>query len=114
MDLKVDKQHSDGKTFVTVAGEIDAYTAPKLREELLPLAEEQNQSLIVSLRDVSYIDSTGLGVFIGLFKLIMKNEGELKLVNLSDRLERLFQITGLSNIIDISTNSEVGYNETIS
>ncbi|MEH6904629.1 anti-sigma factor antagonist [Neobacillus drentensis] len=114
MDIKVDKQHSNGKTFVFVAGEIDAYTAPKLREELLPLAEEQNQSLIVSLKDVSYIDSTGLGVFIGLFKLIMKNDGELKLVDLSDRLERLFQITGLSNIIDISTNSEVGYNETIS
>jgi anti-sigma B factor antagonist len=35
-------------------------------------------------------------------------------VNLSDRLERLFHITGLSNIIDISTNLEVGYNETIS
>lgn len=114
MDLKVDKQHSDGKTFVTVAGEIDAYTAPKLREELLPLAEKQNQSLIVSLKDVSYIDSTGIGVFIGLFKLIKKNDGELKLVDLSNRLERIFQITGLSNIIDISTNSEVGYNETIS
>ncbi|MEH7374265.1 MULTISPECIES: anti-sigma factor antagonist [Bacillaceae] len=114
MDLKVDKHQNNRKTFVFVAGEIDAYTAPKLREELLPLAEEQNQSLIVSLKDVSYIDSTGLGVFIGLFKLIMKNDGELKLVDLSDRLERLFQITGLSNIIDISTNSEVGYNETIS
>ncbi|MFL6516714.1 MAG: anti-sigma factor antagonist [Bacillus sp. (in: firmicutes)] len=113
MDIKVDKQQNNGKTFVFVAGEIDAYTAPKLREELLPLGEKPNQSLTVSLKDVSYIDSTGLGVFIGLFKLIMKNNGELKLVNLSDRLERLFQITGLSNIIDISTNSEVGYNETI-
>jgi anti-sigma B factor antagonist len=114
MDLKVDIQHNNGKTFVFVAGEIDTYTAPKLREELLPLAVEQNQSLIVCLKDVTYIDSTGLGVFIGLFKLIMKNNGELKLVNLSDRLERLFHITGLSNIIDISTNLEVGYNETIS
>ena len=104
MDIKVEKQQENGKTFVFVAGEIDAYTAPKLREELLPLAEEQNQSLIVSLKDVSYIDSTGLGVFIGLFKQVMKKNGELKLVNLSERLERLFQITGLNNIIDISTN----------
>jgi anti-sigma B factor antagonist len=114
MDLKVDKHQNNGKTFVFVAGEIDAYTAPRLREELLPLAQEPNQSLIVSLKDVSYIDSTGLGVFIGIFKLLMKNDGQLKLVNLSDRLERLFQITGLSNIIDISTNQEVGYNGTIS
>ncbi|MBU8880531.1 anti-sigma factor antagonist [Bacillus sp. FJAT-29790] len=113
MNIKVDKNHNNEETFVFVAGEIDAFTAPKLREELLPLAEGQNKSLIVSLKDVSYIDSTGLGVFIGLIKLVKKNDGELKLVNLSGRLERLFQITGLSNIIDISSNSEVGDNETI-
>jgi anti-sigma B factor antagonist len=104
MNIKVDNHQNNGKTFVFVAGEIDAYTAPKLREELLPLAEEQNKSLIVSLKEVSYIDSTGLGVFIGLFKQITKNSGELKLVDLSERLVRLFQITGLSNIIDISSN----------
>src|SRR3954451_14888415 len=104
MDLKVDKHQNNRKTFVFVAGEIDAYTAPKLREELLPLAEEQNQSLIISLKDVSYIDSTGLGVFIALFKQITINEGTLKLVDLSERLVRLFDITGLSNVITISSN----------
>lgn len=114
MEIKIESHYINGKTFVFVAGEIDAFTAPKLREELLPLANEQMNSLIVSLKDVSYIDSTGLGVFIGLLKEVRKNDGELKLVDLSDRLERLFQITGLNNIIDISTTKEVGNNETIS
>ncbi|MGZ4162260.1 MAG: anti-sigma factor antagonist [Neobacillus sp.] len=108
MNLTIEKHHNNAETFVLVAGEIDAFTAPKLREELLPLAEEQNQSIIVSLKDVSYLDSTGLGVFIGLFKQVNKNNGELKLIDLSERLKRLFEITGLNNIITISAISEGG------
>ncbi|OIK16136.1 anti-anti sigma factor [Bacillus sp. MUM 116] len=103
MNLKIDKHQNNEETFVKVAGEIDAYTAPQLREGLLPLAEGKNKTLIVSLKEVSYMDSTGLGVFIGLFKQLKKNEGELVLIDLSDRLKRLFEITGISNIIHIST-----------
>jgi anti-sigma B factor antagonist len=108
MNINVDKDKLSNKTMVTVAGEIDAFTAPKLREALFPLAEESNPNVVVNLKDVIYMDSTGLGVFVGLLKSIRKNDGQLILVELSDRLERLFQITGLSNIIDISSKSEGG------
>lgn len=106
MNLTIEKQDRHAETFVYVAGEIDAFTAPQLREELLPLAEGLNKVVIVNLKDVSYLDSTGLGVFIGLFKELKKNQGELKLIDLSDRLKRLFDITGLSTIITISSKSE--------
>ena len=108
MNLKIDiHQQSDKEIWVTVAGEIDAYTAPKLREELFPFAEGDN-TIIVQLKNVSYLDSTGLGVFVSLFKQLNKNEGELKLTDLSDRLKRLFEITGLSNIMNISGTPEDG------
>jgi anti-sigma B factor antagonist len=108
MNLKINKhQQSEKEILVTVAGEIDAYTAPKLREELSPFAEGDN-TIIVNLKNVSYLDSTGLGVFVSLFKQLKKNEGELKLTDLSDRLIRLFEITGLSNIMSISGNPEDG------
>ena len=103
MNLHIDKDLDGKEIMVTVAGEIDAYTAPKLREELLPHAVG-NCTIIVNLKNVSYLDSTGLGVFVSLFKQQKKNGGELKLIELSDRLNRLFKITGLSNILDISTN----------
>jgi anti-sigma B factor antagonist len=108
MNLKINKhQQSDKEILVTVAGEIDAYTAPKLREELSPFAEGDN-TIIVNLKNVSYLDSTGLGVFVSLFKQLKKNEGELKLTDLSDRLIRLFKITGLNNIMNISGDPEDG------
>ncbi|APH06563.1 anti-sigma factor antagonist [Bacillus weihaiensis] len=109
MNLKIDiSKEGSTQTLVAVAGEIDAYTAPKLREALLPLADEPNAVITVNLQNVSYMDSTGLGVFVGLLKNVRKNEGQLILVELSDRLERLFSITGLSDIIDISSKSEGG------
>jgi anti-sigma B factor antagonist len=103
MKVNIEKYQSDDKEiFVSVSGEIDAYTAPKLREELLPLTEGKNKVITVNLKDVSYMDSTGLGVFVGLLKQLNNNEGELKLVELSDRLKRLFKITGLSTIMNIA------------
>ena len=93
MNLKIDKYQNGKEIFVTVAGEIDAYTAPELREELLPLVKK-SKTIIVNLRDVSYLDSTGLSVFVSLFKQLMNNNGELKLIGLSERFIKLFEITG--------------------
>ncbi|WP_026568252.1 anti-sigma factor antagonist [Bacillus sp. UNC41MFS5] len=108
MNITIDKKQRDEEIMVLVAGEIDAYTAPKLREELLSLAEAGNKSITVNLQDVSYLDSTGLGVFVGLFKQLKEKGGELKLIQLSDRIKRLFEITGLSNVMNISSTTEEG------
>ncbi|MFE5278616.1 STAS domain-containing protein, partial [Bacillus cereus] len=49
---------------------------------------------------------TGLGVFVGVFKSIRSKDGELKLIGLSKRLIRLFEITGLAEIMDINSQNE--------
>jgi len=102
MNLSIDVHQKEEEVAVVLAGEIDAFTAPNLREELLPLAEGQSKIMMINLKDVSYLDSTGLGVFVGLFKKLKENGGELRLVELSDRVRRLFEITGLGNVMNIS------------
>lgn len=101
MNITIDKKQSDQGVVVKVAGEIDAFTAPQLREELAALADGNSKTIIVDLQDVTYLDSTGLGVFVGLFKQMKSNGGELRLTNLSDRLQRLFEITGLSHVMQM-------------
>ena len=64
--------------------------------------------MIIDLSDVNYMDSTGLGVFVGIFKNVRANNGEFKLIGLSSRLIRLFEITGLADIIDINSKIEGG------
>ena len=107
VNLEICHEQKDGVEFVYLIGEIDAFTAPKLREALMPLAEKQDQSIIVDLEKVQYIDSTGLGIFIGFFKTTHQHRSSLRLVGLSKRINRLFSITGLDEVIEI----EVGKKE---
>lgn len=93
---------------VFVSGEIDAFTAPQLREMVMPYAQRESISLIVDISDVSFIDSTGLGVIVALFKSVRVHDGHFEIVGLSNRIKRLFEITGLINIIDINSETKGG------
>lgn len=106
MNIKIEILEHGGSVEVRLSGEIDAYTAPKLRDALFPLSEKSRVYMVVDLSDVVYMDSTGLGVFVGIFKNIRINNGELKLVGLNGRLSRLFEITGLAEIMDINSTIE--------
>ncbi|WP_102275202.1 STAS domain-containing protein [Cytobacillus massiliigabonensis] len=108
MKININKQYKGNEILVFVEGEIDAYTAPKLREELWHLSEKENTTITINLMEVTYLDSTGLGVFVGLFKRLNSSNGELKLIELSNRLFKLFEMTGLLNIMNIRVNSVDG------
>lgn len=108
MNITIDVQEQAQQTKINLTGEIDAYTAPKLRETAFPYTEKQGADIVIDLSGVTYMDSTGLGVFVGLFKSLNANNGTLKLTGLSDRLKRLFDITGLADIMNINSGSEGG------
>jgi anti-sigma B factor antagonist len=108
MNISIDVKEKDSVLAVKVNGEIDAYTAPQLREKLFPLSEKEGVKMVVDLSEVNYMDSTGLGVFVGVFKNVRAHNGEFKIVGLSERLQRLFEITGLADIIDINSQIEGG------
>ncbi|WP_188207791.1 STAS domain-containing protein [Alkalibacillus aidingensis] len=100
MNLHIDDHQEGDVTVLKLSGEIDAYTAPQLKEKLLALVEE-NPTVHVDLARVSYMDSTGLGVFISALKTSKEKEHALKLINLQENVYRLFNITGLNDVIDI-------------
>ncbi|MFK2826301.1 anti-sigma factor antagonist [Bacillus sp. B190/17] len=108
MNIKIDVKETEQRTNIEISGEIDAYTAPKLRETIFPYTEKENAQIVVDLSGVSYMDSTGLGVFVGLFKGLNANDGNLQLIGLSERLRRLFDITGLADIMNINSEVEGG------
>lgn len=101
VNLSIRQDRNQDTTIVYLSGEIDAYTAPKLRETLIPLAEQSGQNVTVDLSEVQYIDSTGLGIFIGALKATHVHEGTLTLTGMSERVQRLFTITGLDEVIAI-------------
>jgi anti-sigma B factor antagonist len=86
---------------VVVGGEVDVYTAPKLREQLVDLVSTGNYHLIVDLEGVEFLDSTGLGVLVGGLKRVRAHEGSLRLVCTSERILKIFRITGLTKVFPV-------------
>lgn len=104
MNLKVDvKDDEAGTKVIQLTGEIDVYTAPNLKEALIPLTEKEGLMIQVDFSNVHYMDSIGLGVFISALKSSQLHHSILKLINVHERISRLFNITGLDELIDIES-----------
>ncbi|MCF6411806.1 STAS domain-containing protein [Pseudalkalibacillus salsuginis] len=107
MNLQIQKKDTDDHIDeLVLIGEVDAYTAPKLKETLLEAAQKQGQKIIVNLSGVQYMDSTGLGVFVGALKSSQQSGSTLTLTGMTERVERLFEITGLTEVINIENTQE--------
>ena len=102
MELTLDV-HSEtpGFTVIAVGGEIDVYTAPKLREKLISLVEAGSYQLIVDMEAVEFLDSAGLGVLVGGLKRVRAHDGWIDLVCTQNRILRIFRITGLNKVFSI-------------
>lgn len=101
MNMEIQIKEDLNQTLVILEGEIDAYTAPKVKEKIVPMLEDFSGEIVFDLSNVNYMDSTGLGMFVGFFKTVKANNGIFRLEGLSDRLKRLFDITGLAGIMEI-------------
>ncbi len=98
MDFTLNQQTVGDRTVVGVVGEVDVYTAPKLRNRLVELVNAGHHHLVVDLDGVDFLDSTGLGVLVGALKRVRSHQGSLQLVCSRDRLLTVFRITGLAQV----------------
>jgi anti-sigma B factor antagonist len=101
MDFSVAHHLHEKLTIVTVGGELDVFTSPKLREALLDVVENGGRHLIVDLSDVEFLDSTGLGVLVGVHHRLQAQDGSMSFVGASERLLRVFHVTRLDKIFTV-------------
>ena len=106
MDLKLDHHTKDGIEIVDVEGEIDVYTAPRLRELLIELVNTGFYQLVVNMEKVDFLDSTGLGVLVGGLKKVRAHDGAMELICSQDRLLKIFRITGLAKVFTIHPSED--------
>lgn len=101
MNLQVELSEENLVHYFKVIGEVDAFTAPVLKERLTSVQSIEGLRAEIDLSEVDYIDSTGLGIFIGFYKALKEHDGYVKITGVDYRLKRLFEITGIDKIIDI-------------
>lgn len=98
-DLAVDEL--EGWMVVTVVGELDLASAPRLRQEVTSLAGKGRCWVLIDMTDVDFLDSTGLGVLVGILKRLRSLGGDLRLVGTRPAVRRVFDLTGLDRVLPL-------------
>ncbi len=95
-----EEQIEDDITLLRITGDLDMYTLPKAKSVINELMENERFKLLIDLRNIDYIDSSGLGFFIGTLKKLKEKGGDLKLINLNNYIQGIFKLINLNYIID--------------
>jgi anti-sigma B factor antagonist len=109
VDLTLTTQEVQGATIIVVGGEIDVYTAPRLRDKITELVASGVHVLIIDMEAVEFLDSTGLGVLVGGLKKVRAHGGSLQLICTQERLLKIFRITGLAKVFTIHASAEAAF-----
>lgn len=104
--FEVNKNENNGVSVLYIKGYLDAHTAPELENAFQQLVDEKKYKIVVNFRDLSYISSAGLGVFMGFIEDIRKNGGDIKLTNMKPKIFRVFDLLGFPTLYDILDEEE--------
>lgn len=99
--LRVSVTELDGRPLLAPVGEVDIASVPSLEEQFQKLLHDGRAQLVVDLAQVTYLDSTGLGCLAGARRAAREAGGDLVVVCASERVLRLFRITGLDQVFTI-------------
>ncbi|MHB8842472.1 MAG: anti-sigma B factor antagonist [Candidatus Aquicultor secundus] len=110
MDLKIESKEVDGIGIIILEGEVDVYTAPKLKSRLIDLVDEGKYNIIIDLQKVEFMDSSGLGVLVGGLKRVKSHQGSISLVCTQENILKIFRITGLVKVFPIFSSEDEAIN----
>jgi anti-sigma B factor antagonist len=101
-EFRIEERAGSIPPVIAVSGEIDVATAPQLRECLHSVIAVGKSTVVLDLLDVTFLDSTALGVMVGALKRCRELGGDLHVVVADPRIMKIFEITGLSNVFTIA------------
>jgi anti-sigma B factor antagonist len=96
----------DNVLILELAGRFDTYTAPPVRQWLEEAATQEPTNVIVNLRGVSFLDSTGLATLVQGMKRCRQTSGDLLLCNLQQPVRLIFELTRLDKAFEIYPGEE--------
>ncbi|HEY8350729.1 MAG TPA: STAS domain-containing protein [Clostridiales bacterium] len=100
-ELIVRAECSEKNAEIFVSGEIDIYNAQQFKEKIYQAVENSKGDVSIDCSGLNYLDSTGLGVFVGALKKAKQDDRNIHIVNIKDNIKKLFVITGLDKLFII-------------
>lgn len=96
--LEINEEVNEGFVKINVSGEVDIYTSQKLKDKLYFCIDEYQKDLKIDCSKLNYIDSTGLGIFVGTLKKAKQFGKDIYLTSLKENIKKLILITGLDKL----------------
>lgn len=110
MENKITMQN--GVLLVVFSGDLDLKSADRCRDEIdAAIVRNDGRYLVFDMSEVDFIDSSGLGMMIGRYKKIKQKGGRVALCGISERLDRMIEISGLRRIMPVYGSREEAMEE---
>ncbi len=101
-NFKVEIREIQDIKIIDLRGYLDAHTAPELEKVFQTLMEGKKFNIVVNCKELNYISSAGLGVFMAYIEDVRKNNGDIKLTNMSPKVYNIFDLLGFPLLYDIT------------
>lgn len=101
-NFKIEIRENNNIKILDLKGYLDAHTASELEKAFQGLLEMQKFQIVVNCKDLTYISSAGLGVFMAYIEDVRKNKGDIKLSNMSAKVYNVFDLLGFPLLYDIT------------
>ena len=106
MDLQIKVRKVKDIPVMDLSGEVDAYTCSRLREAMIEVIDDGGSDLVVNMKDVEYIDSSGLGTLVGGLKRVSERQGTIAVCGTNSQIKKVFDITGLIKVFPLYSDEE--------
>ena len=104
--MQVNLEENNGISIFNVVGDIDINSAPEIKKRFDKDITRDKNMVLINLKEVDYVDSSGLATLVEVLKNVRACDGKLKLASLSMKFKELFEITKLDKLFDINDNVE--------
>lgn len=85
---------------IKLIGDLDVYSEDEFKS-FIDEEVDPNKDVRIDLKELDYLDSTGLGMFMNIYKMVNENGKEIKIINAKDNIQKLFKITDLTDLFDM-------------
>jgi anti-sigma B factor antagonist len=99
LEIAIDKERN--YTILKIKGDVDLYSSPQVRKQILALANKKHANILVDFLEVTYMDSSGVATLVEALQLTNKNGGKLRLFNLDQPIKDVFELSRLDRVFEI-------------
>jgi anti-sigma B factor antagonist len=105
-DFRIDREPRGSVQLIRLSGSLDMYSFPRLEAQLNTIFQEKQYYVVLDCRDLDYIGSAGLGALIGFAKQAREHNGDVRLLNVPDRIYKIIELLGFTKVLQVHNTEE--------